>query len=100
MIEPAHSDYGKTSSVLEFDEMVTPYAFTDIQLTLSSDIIVDRFGKKGLFRADSKKYIIPCDYDEILYTGFGKYKVTKADFTGVIEVGNEMKWIEKLHREE
>ncbi len=93
-----HVFCGKTN-VLELDEMVTPYAFTGLQMALQDSVIVERFGKKGLFRIRDKKYVIPCDYDELVSLGWSKYKVCKADFTGVIQVVSEPRWIEKLHRE-
>ncbi len=91
--------FGVKANVLELDEMITPYAFTGLQMAVQDNVIVERFGKKGLFRIGDKKYVIPCDYDELVYLGWNRYKVCKADFTGVIEAVNEPKWIEKLHRE-
>lgn len=91
--------FGVKSNVLELEEMITPYAFTGIKMALQANVIVERFGKKGLFRISDKKYVIPCDYDELVSLGWSKYKVSKADFTGVIEAISEPKWIEKLHRE-
>ncbi len=84
--------------ILELDEMITPYAFTEIKMAAQECVIVDRFGKKGMFRINDKKYIIPCDYDELVPMGWNKYKVSKADFNGIIEVITEPKWIEKLQR--
>ncbi len=100
MSKPKSRGFGGFESVLELDEMITPYAFTGVTLALQDCVIVDRFGKKGLFRISDKKYVIPCDFDELVSLGWNKYKVNKADFTGIVQVGLESYWIEKLHREE
>ena len=100
MSKPKKRWFSEFESVVELDEMITPYAFTGVTLALQDCVIVDRFGKKGLFRISDKKYVIPCDFDELVSLGWNKYKVNKADFTGIIQVGLESYWIEKLHREE
>lgn len=95
------SDYfGKDEAILELDEMLAPYAFTQILSASPELAFVDRFGKKGLFSINDRKYVIPCDYDAVIPNGWSKYKVCKADFVGIIQVGVEVKWVEKLHREE
>lgn len=94
--------FEKESNVLKLDEMIVPYAFTGIyQTNLLDNLIVDRFGKKGVFQIRIKKYVIPCDYDEISFVSWNKYRVKKADFSGVIDItGGICNWIETLHREE
>ncbi len=86
---------------MKFIDLLTPYAFTDIRLGNENHIIVDRFGKKGVFDLVRKKYIIPCDYERICSQMSGDYLVEKAGFVGVIRIIDDgrVHWVEQLHRE-
>ncbi|MBR2476597.1 MAG: hypothetical protein IKB50_00500 [Clostridia bacterium] len=97
---------------MEFDYLLTPFAFTDIKKT-SNDryVIVERFGKKGVFSLESKAYVIPCDYDRIEHninifdeneeTFTRTFDVEKGGFVGKVVVKDEgFVWKKKLHRED
>ncbi len=107
--------------VAEFDKechlvkMIIPFAFTGIgRLTDASYGVfeaaeLDLFGKKGLFSFKTSKYIVPCEYDRIVWDGWNKtITVTKMDFEGVLvydsdddfgtDIVGELKWAEPLSR--
>lgn len=84
----------------ELDRFLTPFAFTGIK-TIGDYILVDRFGKKGVFSPVLREYIIPCDYDSIKLNEDGNFEVEKGGFKGVVSTtGTSMVWKEKLHRED
>lgn len=90
------------SNELEFVELLTPYAFTDINCNSGEGYaIVERFGKQGLFNLNTKKYVLPCDYDRIGILHNNEYRIRKVDFYGMVSVRDgQVKWTEHLHREE
>ncbi len=85
---------------------LTPYAFTNIDLTdkVYDVVKLERFGKKGAFDLESRKYVVPCEYDYVEYyasflnsNGVGQFAVKKMDFSGVISIDG--KWDKPLHRQ-
>ncbi len=97
---------------LEFNCLLTPFAFTNIKKTNNDRyIIVDRFGKKGVFSLESNAYVIPCDYDTIEHivnindenpeTFTRTFDVEKGGFVGKVVVKDEgFVWKKRLHRED
>lgn len=85
-----------------FEELLTPYAFTDIRDGNQHQVIVDRFGKKGVFDMVAKEYVIPCEYEFVRKEINGDYIVKKAGLIGIIGFykSGEPVWVEHLHREE
>ena len=92
---------GAKSNVLELGELLTPYAFTDISPVNYNCVLVDRFGKKGLFDYTKKAYVIPCEYEAIEHiSDDNTFKVSKAGFSGTVKIsGKGVEWLEQLHRE-
>ena len=80
---------------------LTPYGFTDVAVWPRHYILVDRFGKKGVFNCETQKYTVPCDYSDIQYEYEGqetRFIVSRMGFTGVID--GMGRWVERLHRDE
>lgn len=82
------------------EDMLTPFAFTkiDAQNVWENQVVVDRFGKKGVFDYEKREYVVPCEYESVkaTNTGFIGYIVEKAGFKGSISrTGN---WVAALHR--
>ena len=83
------------------ERLLTPFAFTKITAAEGSQVLVDRFGKKGIFDWSREEYIIPCEYESIkTISGFlsWSYQVEKAGFTG--EISSDGVWNTPLHRNE
>lgn len=80
-------------------KLLTPFAFTDICKLPKSYVLVDLFGKKGVFNWRYKNYLIPCDYESVEAVNTDRellFTVKRMGFSGEInEYGN---WTETLHR--
>lgn len=86
---------------LDLEEMLTPYAFTEITSATEKYLIVDRFGKKGIFDIVNKTYAIPCDYETIRFREKDTFYVTKGGFGGTVKLDDgKLQWVEHLHRGE
>lgn len=86
---------------LDLEELLTPYAFTNITPATEKYLFVDRFGKKGIFDIENKTYAIPCEYEAIYYRERDAFYVTKGGFGGTVKIDDgKMQWVEQLHRGE
>lgn len=91
-------------------KLLTPFAFTGVPqhmkeassgLFEGSFVMVDRFGKKGVFDCEKGTYPVPCDYEEIevVEDEFTKaFTVRRMGYEGLIDYNG--KWVWHLHRKE
>jgi len=85
------------ADIPKINKMLTPFAFTAISKLSSDQILLDRFGKKGVYDIHDETYIISCDYEKIT-RNYNSYSVFRMGFVGEINFYGE--WISHLHKEQ
>lgn len=83
-------------------EMLLPYAFTGIDFIEMYQgkpyLLMDRFGKKGVYCIQEERFISPCDYERIKFDEWtDRFIVRRMGFVG--EINLDGKWTTRLHRE-